>query len=177
MKAARGNAFLDLSTSVELINGMSCAEERWYLIYCRYNYTYQLAMVLSGRSLTTKKQQRGSKRWTMGDKRRFPTSARPTQIFALLSVKPTRHANESQRCKADAAIVATLPRLGYFFGDEFQGACITSLYLRWLRKVLAHPCIYYSKVSKIWLMRRELFSKIYKIDVTNDVIANLNDLI
>lgn len=48
MKAARGNAFLDLSTSVELINGMSCAEERWYLIYCRYNYTYQLAMVLSG---------------------------------------------------------------------------------------------------------------------------------
>ena len=49
-----------------------------------------------------------------GDKRRFPTSARPIQIFASLFVKPTRHANESQRCKADAATVATFSRLGYF---------------------------------------------------------------
>ena len=111
MKAARGNAFLDLSASVELINGMSCAEERWYLIYCRYSDRYGVATVLSGRSLTAKERQAGGRngepRGTKGD---FPRAAtRPTaSLSARCSYRigvATRHANESpKRCEADTAI-------------------------------------------------------------------------
>ena len=70
------------------LTGMSCAEERWYLIYCRYSDRYGVATVLSVRSLTAKPASRGSKRrephW--GTKADFPRATRPTRSLSFRSV-------------------------------------------------------------------------------------------